>query len=45
MLREQKQKKLALSNGTSRTDGSNIPKSLLEGGADRQTVAQAFVVR
>lgn len=45
MLREQKEKKLALSNGTSRADGSNTPKSLLEGGTDNQTVAQAFVVR
>lgn len=45
MLRSKKKKKLALSNSTSRADGSNTPESLLEGCINNQAVTQAFVVR
>lgn len=37
--------KLALSNSTSRADGSDTPESLLEGCIDNQAVTQAFVVK
>lgn len=43
MREEQQERRLALSNCTSRADGSDTPQSLLEGGADNQTVAQALV--
>lgn len=45
MLGEKNQEnKLALSNSTSRADGSNTPESLLEGCIDNHTVTQASVV-
>lgn len=44
-LTEQSVVKLALSNSTSRADGSNTPESLLEGCINNQAVTQAFVVK
>lgn len=37
--------KLALSNSTSRVNGSNTPESLLEGCINNQAVTQTFVVK